>query len=99
MNQTFLTRQDFHESAELHETGDPAQIGLTGLHLMGKSFHHLFSLFCCGFVGGRNIHMSVFFHIQLGTGFILDLIDCLAAGTDDITDFSTGIVMAIIFGA
>lgn len=99
MNQTFLARQDFHKCAELHETGNPAQIGLAGLHLMGEAFHHLLGLFCSCFISGRNIHMSVFFHIQLGTGFILDLIDGLAAGTDDITDFSTGMVMAMIFGA
>ena len=90
VDQTFFAWKNFYEGAEFHEPCYPAEVGFSGFHFMGEAFYDFLCLLGCFFVGGGNVDVAVFFDVQLRAGFILDLIDGLAAGTDDFADLVYG---------
>ena len=86
MDKTFLARQDFYKSAELHKTGDTAEIRLADFDFLHERLDHRFCLLGSCLIFGSDIYAAVLFDVEFRTGFRDDLIEGLSAAADDDTD-------------
>ena len=81
-----LARQDFNESAEVHDARDPALVDSADFHIAHDVLDDLLRLLCALAVRRRDEDRAVLLDVDLRTRLVDDLLDRLAARADDLAD-------------
>lgn len=69
MDQAFFARQDFDESAEVHDARDFADVGLADFDVFGQFFDPFFGLLAAFAVNGSDVYQARIVDVDLGACF------------------------------
>src|ERR1051326_3359459 len=84
--QTVASWQDFDEGAEVFDRRHFALVYLADAHLFSESLDTSPGTLGTGGLGVGNVHGAVIFDVELGTGFLLNALDRLAARANQQAD-------------
>ena len=86
MAEAFLAGQDLNKSTEFHKAGDSPCIDLANLNFPHDVLDHLAGFFHAFRICRSDEDIPVLMDIDIHAGLVDDLLDHLAAGTNDLTD-------------
>ena len=86
VNHTVLAGQQLHKSAEVHDAHDLARVHLANLDVLRDALDDAARLVGSFRVGGGDEHAAVVLDVNLHAGFGNNLVDHLAAGSDNLAN-------------